>query len=70
MDSSARDEFANVTLCSRSLAIRSHNRRAQETETWLNAKILGVTRLRLQVADLTSGYGPYVSVDSIMLCTN
>jgi hypothetical protein len=42
----------------------------QETETWLNYKILGVTRLRLQVADVTSGYGPYVAVDSIMLCTN
>jgi hypothetical protein len=42
----------------------------QETETWLNHKILGVTRLRLQVADVRSGYGPYVAVDSIMLCTN
>jgi len=42
----------------------------QETETWLNYKILGVTRLRLQVADVRSGYGPYVAVDSIMLCTN
>ncbi|WP_433162676.1 hypothetical protein [Kribbella sp. CA-247076] len=42
----------------------------QETETWLNHKILGVTRLRLQVTDVKSGYGPYVAVDSIMLCTN
>ena len=42
----------------------------QETETWLNYKILGVTRLRLQVADVSSGYGPYVAVDSILLCTN
>ncbi|MFI7061862.1 hypothetical protein ACIBL3_12820 [Kribbella sp. NPDC050124] len=42
----------------------------QETETWLNYKILGVTRLRLQVADVASGYGPYVAIDSIMLCTN
>jgi len=42
----------------------------QETETWLNYNILGVTRLRLQVADVQSGYGPYVSVDSILLCTN
>jgi len=42
----------------------------QETETWLNDKILGVTRLRLQVADVRSGYGPYVAVDSILLCTN
>ena len=42
----------------------------QETETWLNYKILGVTRLRLQVADVRSGYGPYVAVDSILLCTN
>ncbi|MEU4608275.1 hypothetical protein AB0F43_35270 [Kribbella sp. NPDC023972] len=42
----------------------------QETETWLNYKILGVTRLRLQAADVQSGYGPNVAVDSIMLCTN
>jgi hypothetical protein len=42
----------------------------QETETWLNHRILGVTRLRLQVADVRSGYGPYVAVDSMMLCTN
>jgi hypothetical protein len=42
----------------------------QETETWLNYKVLGVTRLRLQVADVRSGYGPYVAVDSILLCTN
>ncbi len=42
----------------------------QETETWLNYKVLGVTRLRLQVTDVRSGYGPYVAVDSILLCTN
>jgi hypothetical protein len=42
----------------------------QETETWLNYKIPGVTRPRLQVADIHSGYGPNVAVDSIMLCTN
>jgi hypothetical protein len=29
-----------------------------------------VTRLRLQVADIHSGYGPYGAIDSIMLCTN
>lgn len=43
---------------------------AQETETWLNRKITGVTRLRLQVADIRSGYGPQVAVDSMLLCTN
>lgn len=43
---------------------------AQETETWLNRKILGVNRLRLQVADVRSGYGPQVAVDAMLLCTN
>ncbi|GAA1606552.1 hypothetical protein GCM10009789_71080 [Kribbella sancticallisti] len=43
---------------------------AQETETWLNRDILGVTRLRLQVADVKSGYGPIVAVDALLLCTN
>jgi hypothetical protein len=42
----------------------------QETEAWLNYDISGVTRLRLQVADVRSGYGPYVSIDSQLLCTN
>jgi hypothetical protein len=42
----------------------------QETETWFNHSITGITRLRLQIADITSHYGPYVAVDSIMLCTN
>jgi hypothetical protein len=42
----------------------------QETETWLNRDILGVNRLRLQVADLKSGYGPIVAVDALLLCTN
>jgi hypothetical protein len=45
-------------------------RQKQETETWLNHKLNGVTRLRLQVTDINSGYGPYVAVDSTMLCTN
>jgi hypothetical protein len=43
---------------------------AQETEGWLNRKIIGVTRLRLQVADVKSGYGPQVATDSMLLCTN
>jgi hypothetical protein len=43
---------------------------AQETETWLNRKILGINRLRLQVADVKSGYGPQVATDSMLLCTN
>lgn len=43
---------------------------AQETEGWLNRKILGVNRLRLQVADVKSGYGPQVATDSMLLCTN
>ncbi|TWD79645.1 hypothetical protein FB561_0709 [Kribbella amoyensis] len=43
---------------------------AQETETWLNRKILGTNRLRLQVADIRSGYGPQVALDAMLLCTN
>jgi hypothetical protein len=42
----------------------------QETETWLNRQIPGVNRLRVQVADLLSGYGPQVALDSMLLCTN
>lgn len=42
----------------------------QETEGWLNRQIAGVTRLRLQVADVKSGYGPQVATDSMLLCTN
>jgi len=43
---------------------------AQETEGWLNRKILGVNRLRIQIADVKSGYGPQVATDSMLLCTN
>jgi hypothetical protein len=42
----------------------------QETETWLNRRLLGSTRTRLQVIDLKSGYGPQVAVDASLLCTN
>jgi hypothetical protein len=42
----------------------------QETEGWLNRDILGVTRLRLQIADVKSGYGPIVAIDALLLCTN
>lgn len=42
----------------------------QETEIWLNRDILGVKRLRLQIADVKSGYGPQVAVDALLLCTN
>ncbi|QNE19141.1 hypothetical protein F1D05_15995 [Kribbella qitaiheensis] len=42
----------------------------QESEGWLNRQIAGVTRLRLQVADVNSGYGPQVATDSMLLCTN
>jgi len=42
----------------------------QESETWLNRDIRGVTRLRLQIADVKSGYGPIVAVDALLLCTN
>ncbi|MFI5730296.1 hypothetical protein ACIA49_09265 [Kribbella sp. NPDC051587] len=45
-------------------------RQLQETEGNLAAKIDGVTRLRLQATDVKSGYGPYISVDSYLLCTN
>ncbi|MEU4190812.1 hypothetical protein AB0E69_02845 [Kribbella sp. NPDC026611] len=63
------DGTVRVSLHNRTTAMTSI-RMKQETETWLNYKILGVTRLRLQVADISSHYGPYVAVDSIMLCTN
>ena len=63
-DGTARVSLHNQTLAMTSVLMK------QETETWLNYQILGVTRLRLQVADVHSGYGPYVAVDSIMLCTN
>jgi hypothetical protein len=63
------DGTVRVSLHNGTKAITSV-RQAQETETWLNAKILGVTRLRLQVTDIKSGYGPYVSIDTMMLCTN
>ena len=42
----------------------------QETESRLNRDILGVKRLRLQVADVKSGHGPQVAVDALLLCTN
>jgi hypothetical protein len=42
----------------------------QETETWLNRDILGVSRMRLQIVDTKSGYGPQVSIDALLLCTN
>ena len=64
LDGTARVSLHNQTLAMTSVLMK------QETETWLNYQILGVTRLRLQVADVHSGYGPYVAVDSIMLCTN
>ena len=63
-DGTARVSLHNGTKAMTSVLMK------QETETWLNYQILGVTRLRLQVADVNSGYGPYVAVDSIMLCTN
>lgn len=42
----------------------------QETEIWLNREIPGVSRMRLQVVDKGSGYGPQVSIDAQLLCTN
>jgi len=42
----------------------------QETETWLNRRLLGSTRTRLQVTDLRSGYGPNVAADVFVLCAN
>lgn len=43
---------------------------AQETETDLNRTITGVTRLRMLVRDLGSGYGPALSTDTRTLCNN
>jgi hypothetical protein len=63
------DGTVRVSLLNGSTVLGSINQ-AQETETWLNRKILGVTRLRLQVADVNSGYGPQVATDSMLLCTN
>ena len=63
------DGLVRVSLHSGTTAMTSI-RMQQETETWLNYDISGVTRLRLQVADIRSGYGPYVSIDSLLLCTN
>jgi hypothetical protein len=63
------DGLVRVSLHNGTTALTSV-RMAQETEGWLNHDISGVTRLRLQVADIRSGYGPYVSVDSLLLCTN
>lgn len=42
----------------------------QESETWLTRNIRGVTKLRVQVADVKSGYGPIVAIDALLLCTN
>ncbi|MGW7679518.1 hypothetical protein ACWGID_02175 [Kribbella sp. NPDC054772] len=63
------DGTVRVSLHNGTTALTSV-RMKQETETWLNQDITGVTRLRLQVADIQSGYGPYVSIDSLLLCTN
>lgn len=63
------DGLVRVSLHNGTTAMTSL-RMQQETEGWLNHDISGVTRLRLQVADIRSGYGPYVSIDSLLLCTN
>ncbi|MEU8225539.1 hypothetical protein [Kribbella sp. NPDC048915] len=63
------DGLVRVSLHNPTTALTSL-RMAQETEGWLNYDINGVTRLRLQVTDIRSGYGPYVSIDSLLLCTN
>ena len=42
----------------------------QESETRLDRHMPGVNRLRLQIADVKSGYGPLVSIDAQLLCTN
>ncbi len=42
----------------------------QESESRLDRHIPGVNRLRLQIADVKSGYGPQVSIDAQLLCTN
>ncbi|NUR97418.1 MAG: hypothetical protein HOV67_19450 [Kribbellaceae bacterium] len=63
------DGLVRVSLHNGTTALTSL-RMQQETEAWLNYDISGVTRLRLQVDDIRSGYGPYVSIDSLLLCTN
>ncbi|MDX2969795.1 hypothetical protein PWY87_04680 [Kribbella solani] len=63
-DGTVRVSLHNGTKALTSLRMK------QETEGWINQDITGVTRLRLQVADIQSGYGPYVSIDSLLLCTN
>ncbi|HZX06904.1 hypothetical protein [Kribbella sp.] len=63
------DGLVRVSLHNGTTAVTSI-RMQQETEGWLNYDISGITRLRLQVTDIRSGYGPYVSIDSLLLCTN
>jgi hypothetical protein len=42
----------------------------QESETWLTRNLNGATKLRVQVVDVKSGYGPIVAIDALLLCTN
>jgi hypothetical protein len=63
------DGTVRVSLLSGAKVVGSVDMK-QETEIWLNRNILGVKRLRLQVADVKSGYGPQVAVDALLLCTN
>ncbi|GAA3141825.1 hypothetical protein JOF29_000592 [Kribbella aluminosa] len=63
------DGLVRVSLHNGTTAVTSV-RMQQETETWLNYDISGITRLRLQLTDIRSGYGPYVSIYSLLLCTN
>jgi hypothetical protein len=63
------DGTVRVSLRNSAKAVGSVDMK-QETETWLNRDIRGVTRLRLQITDVKSGYGPQVAVDALLLCTN
>jgi hypothetical protein len=63
------DGTVRVSLLNGSTVLGTLNQ-TQETEGWLNRQILGVNRLRIQVADVKSGYGPQVATDSMLLCTN
>lgn len=63
------DGTVRVTLLNGGTVLGSVDQ-PQESETWLNRQMPGVSRLRLQVTDVRSGYGPNVAVDAMLLCTN
>ncbi|GAA0580904.1 hypothetical protein HPO96_19780 [Kribbella sandramycini] len=64
------DARASLHNGPRAKAIASVRMKMETEKPDFTAKILGITKLRMQVTDVASGYGPYISVDSYLLCTN